>query len=458
MTEHFKLSDRARNVFFGMIALGVIGMIFTFFLYPENHHSRFWSNLLLNTYLFTGISLVGLFFVAGHQQGWGGWITALKRVPEAIASFIYVIAFFGVLIIIGTYLDWHNLYAHWSQHQDEPAIKGKSALLNKNTWSAINLIFYGLWVLLIFWYRKTSQDEDNGTVYASNLVKLRKIAAIFLVVFGVSESIFSWTFVMSIDPHWYSTLFGWYNFASYTCAGIAFMVLIVLYLKSRGYLKLVNENHLHDLGTFMFGFTVFWMYLWFSQFMLQWYANVPEDTIFWTKRWNVGWFKFWFYAVLVLNFLIPFLFLLGRGAKRRNGRMILMALVIICGHYMDFYNLIMYEPNAIEHEHKAETEKKESALMKQGNVLYAQADHGTSDSKMDEKKVEAKGDEISHEHKSEGHSEEAETHHAGLGFPEISIFLGFIGMFLFWVFSTLSKGSLVPTNDAYLKESMNHHI
>jgi hypothetical protein len=208
----------------------------------------------------------------------------------------------------------------------------------------------------------------------------------------------------------------------------------------------------------MFGFTVFWMYLWFSQFMLQWYANVPEDTIFWTKRWNVGWFKFWFYAVLVLNFLIPFLFLLGRGAKRRNGRMILMALVIICGHYMDFYNLIMYEPNAIEHEHKAETEKKEAALMKQANVLYAKAEHGTSDSKMDEKKVEAKGDEISHEHKSEGHGEEAETHHAGLGFPEISIFLGFIGMFLFWVFSTLSKGSLVPTNDAYLKESMNHHI
>lgn len=464
MTEHFKLSDRARNVFFGMIALGVIGMIFTFFVYPENEHSRFWSNLLLNTYLFTGVSLVGLFFVAGHQQGWGGWITALKRVPEAMASFIYVITFFGVLIILGTYFDWHNLYAHWSHHQNEAAIKGKSALLNKNTWSLINLCFYAAWVVLIYFYRKTSQDEDNGTVYAANLKKLRRLAAIFLVVFGVSESIFSWTMVMSIDPHWYSTLFGWYNFASYTCVGIAFMVLIVLYLRSRGYLKLVNENHLHDLGTFMFGFTVFWMYLWFSQFMLQWYANVPEDTIFWLKRWNVGWFKFWFYAVLVVCFVVPFLFLLARGAKRRTGRMVLMALVVIFGHYMDFYNLIMFEPNSIEKE-ESHVEAKEAKLItpnQHTTVLYAEAEHGTSDSKVEEKTTESTAATKAHEQKGKEHVEveggHLPTHYAGLGFPELTIFIGFVGLFLFWVFNTLSKSSLVPTNDAYLKESMNHHI
>lgn len=496
-TENFKLSSRARNTFIGMIVLGIVGVILTLLLHPENHHSRLWSNLLLNTYLFTGVSLIGLFFVAAHQQGWGGWVTMIKRVPEAIASFIAVMAVFALIIIVGNDLDWHNLYAHWSQHTDA-IIEGKRALLNKTTWSVINVSFYVLWIAIIFWYRKASTDEDNAGKFGANYVKLRTIAAIFLVVFGVSQSIFSWTMVMSVDPHWYSTLFGWYNFASYACVGVAFMIIIIIYLKSRGYMQMVNESHLHDLGKFLFGFSVFWTYLWFSQFMLQWYANVPEDTIFWVKRWNIGWFKFWFYAVLVINFVVPFLFLLGRGAKRRNGRMLLMAAVIIFGHYMDFYTLIMFEPN-MPQTHEEHATKKEGehhgSTNNKSNVLFAQTSHGTNDSKIEATNSSVKVEETTttnaehvdattnhneatstevtstkemgnaelhkteHEKGGAKHNEhEAPSNYSGLGLPEFFIFLGFIGMFLLTVFTTLSKYSLIPKNDAYLKESMNHHI
>jgi len=473
MTEQFKLSNRARNWFLALIGIGVIGILFALLVYPENQHSRLWSNLLLNTYFFTGISLIGMFFVCAHQVAYGGWITAIKRVPEAMSSFIIVAAVFGLIIIIGNDLDWHNLYAHWTHHQDEEAIKGKSALLNKTTWSSINIIFYVLWIALIYFYRKTSIAEDSLT-FGANYKKMRAIGAIFLIVFGVSQSIGSWTWVMSLDPHWYSTLFGWYNFASYACAAMAFLALILIYMKSRGYLKYVNENHLHNVGLFMFGFTVFWTYLWFSQFMLQWYANIPEDTAFWLKRWNVGWFKFTFYFVLVINFVIPFLFLLARGAKRNYGRMVVMSIVVICGHYLDFYNMIMFEPNTPEAktEHVMEG-KKESALKPHTAVLLAQAGDAKGDikapameeGKNTEMKSEGKEESNKAEMKSEGKEEgmkeeksEAPATYAGMWIPEIFIFLGFIGAFLLVVFNTLSKSSTIPTNDAYLKESLTHHI
>lgn len=462
MTEQFKFSDRAKRILIGLMITGLVGMVLTFFMYGDNQHSRFWSNLLLNTYFFTGISLVGMFFATAHQLGYGGWITLVKRIPESMAKFVAVLFAFALLIILGTVLDWHNLYAHWTHHQDEPLIKGKSALLNKTTWSSINIIFYVLWIALIYWYHKTSTSEDSMS-FGANYKKMRAIAATFLVVFGVSQSIGSWTWIMSIDPHWYSTLFGWYNFASYAGAGMAFMILIFLYLKSRGYLKLANENHLHDLGKFMFGFSVFWAYLWFSQFMLQWYANIPEDTAFWYKRWNVGWFKFWFYASLFVNFVVPFFFLLARGAKRHQGRMVVMALIVIFGHYIDFYNMIMFEPNMPNTEHHSNSDKH-SNLSKNNTVLYADASHGHSDASKSEHGKG--GHEMKNEHNKEHKSGEAahDSHHdapstfAGLFLPELMIFLGFVGMFLFTVFTVMSKHSLIPTNDIYLKESMNHHI
>lgn len=467
MTEQFKFSGRAKKYFIGMMAIGVIGMLLAFFGYAENEHSRFWSNLLLNTYFFTGISLIGMFFVSAHQLGYGGWVTVVKRIPESIASFIWVVGIFGLIIIVGNILDWHNLYHHWTHHAaDDHIVIGKSALLNKTTWSAINITFFVLWIGLIYWYRSTSNAEDELS-YGANYKKMRAIAATFLVVFGVSQSIGSWTWIMSIDPHWYSTLFGWYNFASYACAGVGFMILILIYLKSRGYLEMANENHMHDLGKFMFGFTVFWTYLWFSQFMLQWYANIPEDTAFWVKRWNDGWFKFLFYFVLFINFIVPFFMLLARGAKRNYGRMAVMAIIVICGHYLDFYTMVMYEPNKPEAEsHESVSEHKEANLDIHTQVLYAQGGEGHTDIKAEEKKegertegheaVETKEGHEADAH--EGHHAKPATTYAGLWLPEIFMFIGFIGMFLFIVFNTLSKVGLVPKNDAYLKESLNHHI
>ena len=163
-------------------------------------------------------------------------------------------------------------------------------------------------------------------------------SAIFLLVFGVSSSTMSWDLIMSIDTHWYSTLFGWYNFASYFVSGIAMMLLFTIFLQHKGLLPGVNDSHIHDLGKFMFAFSVFWTYLWFSQYMLQWYANIPEETLYFQQRLeNV---TFLFFLNVAVNFFFPFFVLMTRKAKRNKEVIILVSCAVLCGHWLDFWLMI----------------------------------------------------------------------------------------------------------------------
>jgi F0F1-type ATP synthase membrane subunit c/vacuolar-type H+-ATPase subunit K/branched-subunit amino acid transport protein len=489
MTEKFQFEDKLKKNLFIAMGLGLVGLVLAFLLYPQNHHSRFWTNVLVNAYYFTGIGLFGLFFVAANQLGYGGWIALVRRVIMSLSGFIIIGAPILLLIALLTWGGVHNIYDHWLhvvQHPEHISEKmtTKAVYLSLPFWTARIVIYVVLWVLFARLFSKFF-DKDITDKRTYKISKL--LAAAWIVVFAVSESAVSWDMIMSIDPHWYSTLFGWYNFASYGCAAFAFSILLTIYLKSKGYLAQVNENHIHDLGKFLFGFSVFWTYLWFSQFMLQWYANIPEDTMYWVKRFGTG-FKASVFLALAINFLLPLLVLMKRGAKRNFKTISFAAVMIIIGHQIDFCNMVMFEPNApATEEHGAGHHALNAA---NGTVLYAEnktaakeETHAATDAveahtteATEQKQEEAQAESAAHEHGKESH----ETHHeaaaaheahgehehgdeavksyAGLGLVEILIFIGFAGAFLFMFFNELAKHPLVNEKDPYFQESVKHSI
>lgn len=466
MNETFTFSKRAKTVFLALMGVGVLGIIIAFFGYGENHHSRFWSNLVLNSYYFMGIALGGMFFLAVHQVGYGGFHSVFKRIPEAMTAFVPWAGLCYLIIVGSTVAGINPVYAHWTDAHGDMIIEGKKPFLTKGFFAAALIIYVVLWTALTYWWRSISRKTDEKSADQLKLYKrLKFAAAVFLFIFAITSSTQSWHVIMSIDAHWYSTLFGWYNFASYMCAAFAFMILIIVYLKARGYLNETNENHIHDLGKYLFGFSVFYTYLWFAQFLLIWYANIPEATVYFKNRMDVPLFKFGFYFTFILNFVFPFFVLMTRKSKRRFGIMAFASIVLIGGHYMDFWMMVMPGANMPHHheehaeeghgdEHHEETAHFNEGLNKhseEASVILTSEGHGE----------ENHGEEGHAEgtHGDDHHGEEKEKlTYAGLGIPELFMFLGFVGAFLFVVFSAMSKGNLVPVNDVFHKESKQHHI
>ena len=206
-------------------------------------------------------------------------------------------------------------------------IDGKSSYLNPTFWTIRSLLYLGVWVWVSLMLRKFSlkEDIDGSTKW---FMKSKFWAAIFLPIWGVTSSMMAWDWVMSLDPHWYSTLFGWYNFVSLWVACISTILLIAIFLKRKGYLPQLNENHLHDLGKYAFAFSIFWTYLWFSQFMLYWYGNIPEETKWFLERARTN-YSGLFYANLFLNFIFPFLMFMRRDAKRDMNVLTIVASVLV---------------------------------------------------------------------------------------------------------------------------------
>ena len=202
----------------------------------------------------------------------------------------------------------------------------------------------------------------------------------------------SWDWIMSIDPHWFSTLFGWYVFSSMFVTGITVIALVTIYLKYKGHLEFVNASHIHNLGLFMFGVSVFWAYLWFSQFMLIWYSNIPEEVTYFITR--IEDYNIPFFGMLVLNLIFPFLVLMNRDYKRNNFLIVMAGIVIVLGHYIDVYNMIM--PSAV------------------GDQWY-------------------------------------------FGIPEIGGFMFFLGLFILFTFKSLEKAPLLAAGDPFLDESKHFH-
>lgn len=457
MVEKFELTDKLKKNLYYMIGAGVLGLILAFVLYPANAHSRFWSNVLLNAYFFTGIGIFGIFFASANQLGYSGWISLVKRIYMSLSGFIVIGAIFGLIIVGGIWMGYHNLYHGWADPEQYKALSNtKQTFFNHTFWTIRVIVYFMLWIFLGRQVINAINSKDIGNPTQYKRSKL--MAALWIVVFAVTESFVSWDMIMSTDPHWYSTLFGWYNFASYGCAGFAFAILLVIFLKSKGYLQQVNENHVHDMGKYMFAFSIFWTYLWFSQFMLQWYGNIPEDTKYWVKRFDVPLFNFTILLALVLNFVFPILGFITRGSKRNFKHAAFIAVVVIIGHYVDFFNMTMFEPNnAVKTEEKA---SKKEAVLGAGNALFA---HNEGNEKVKDAAKDVKAGSDASEEKTESKKEGAEAEcniktYAGLGLVEILIFTGFLGAFLLMFFNELAKDSIFNENDPYLKESLRHHV
>lgn len=412
--NQFKFEGRLKMTFLVMILIGVISMVMTF-VGDDEYHSRFWSNFLHNSVFFTGIGLLALFMLAVKITAWAGWHTVFKRVWESYSLFLIVGIVLMLIIAAGIWGNWHHLY-HWADPEsvaNDKVLQGKSGFLNKGWYTFGTLILVGIWILMATRIRSLSVKEDSAGDSSFKIHKRMRIwSAAALPFIGFSSAAMVWLWVMSVDAHWYSTLFAWYNAASLMVAMVAFTILALIYLKSKGYYTQLSDEHLHDLGKYMFAFSIFWTYLWFSQYMLIWYGNIGEETIYFKERLDN--YRVLFWANLAINFFVPFFVLMRNDTKRKYGSLIFTGIMVIFGHWLDFF--LMIKPGVLHTTH-----------------------------------------ELLGHHGDAGHS----AFTAGFsmpGFLELGTMIGFLGLFLYAFFFQLSKANLVPTRDPYLMESVHHHV
>ena len=306
--------------------------------------NRPWAALYVAAFFFFMISLGTLAFYAIQRASQAGWSPVLFRVMEGITGYLLPGGLLVLVILVFSVLHFNHLFIWMDPEivEYDKIIKAKSGYLEPYFFLIRGFIYLGGWSLYRYFSRKFSiaQDNSNDNKYH---IKNFKISAGFLVFFLVTESMMSWDWIMSIDPHWFSTLFGWYVFASMAVSGVTTIALISIYLKSKGYLPNVNDNHIHDLGKFMFGFSVFWTYLWFSQFMLIWYSNIPEEVVYFISRIEDYSLPFW--GMVIINFVLPFMILVSSNFKRVSWIITMAGIIILVGHYIDVYNMIM--PSAV---------------------------------------------------------------------------------------------------------------
>ena len=358
MNQSFELPGSYKKWTMGLLIVGAIALLYGFIMYhpfsPAGHNeningTRFWAVLLQNAVYWLLIVNASMFFIGVTTLAMGGWQVALRRVPEAISSVVPVLGAIAFLILMAIVWGGHDDIYLWVNKEtvaNDKIIKGKSGFLNPVFFSIFSAITIFLWSFLGNKMRSLSlkSDEDGPMDYETGNKWIKKNilwAALFIVFFGLSVgSTIPWLWLMSIDTHWYSTMFSWYTFASSFVAGMSLIAIFIVYLKNNGQLEYVTEEHIHDIGKFMFAFSVFWTYLWFSQYMLIWYANIPEETGYFKIRVQ-GPYRGIFFLNLILNFACPLLILMKKSSKRNYTLLTFMAVLIIFGHWIDFWQMVM---------------------------------------------------------------------------------------------------------------------
>lgn len=397
MRDQFVLPAKMKNVSLVLLAIGVLSLLIGIFaLNGEEGATRFWTVLLFNSIFFLLITVAMTFLISAATLAQGSWHIAYKRVMEAIMMAVPVlgaIAFVVMMIIV--WGDKHFIY-EWVDKQavaQDHLLQVKRPFLNPGFFTFMTIITIGAWSFLGYRHRRLSLQEDlapKGTkkIYWKAVV----VSAIFIVIYAVTNSSSSWQWIMSLTPHWSSTLFAWYIFASSFVCGIAMLTLFVVAIRNAGFMEWITDEHLHDMGKLMFAFSIFWTYLWFAQYLLIWYGNIPEETVYFkAKLWGV--YRPFFLLDIIINFVAPLLILMTRDAKRSYTTVVFMAIVLFIGHYNDFFMMIVSGP-------------------------------------------------------------EKDNWH--LGWFEIGITAGFIGLVIMLVGRNLGKASLYPKNSPFLKETIIH--
>jgi hypothetical protein len=369
---------------------------------------RLYADLWINNVYFIGIAIIGVFFFAVQYAAQAGWSSSLIRIPLALGNWLpYALGLVLVVFYLANFSTHWHLF-HWLDHSlyeetladgsknpnYDPVIAAKEAYLNLPFYFIRMFGIFLVWIAFFIIMRKLNFKEDivGGTTHYRRLIQL---SAIFIIFFALSSAVASWDWIMSIDTHWFSTMFGWYVFASWFAAGLAAITLIVIFLKENGYLPMIQADHIHDLGKYVFAFSIFWTYIWFSQYLLIYYANIPEESIYFIERLKSDFYTPVFFLNIILNFFFPFLVLMTRDAKRHGVFLKIVCVVVLFGHWLDFY--LMITPGTLQEN-------------------------------------------------------------GGFGFLEIGSILVYMAAFLYVVLNGLTKSALVPKNHPMLQESMHHHI
>jgi len=329
MDANFKISAILKYTAFVLIAIGIIAMSIGFAVNP----GRAWANFLLNNYYFLSLAIGATFFMTIQHITQSGWSSMFKRIPEAIGSYIPIAGILMLVLLLGS----HYLY-QWSYMESvtgDELLEHKSPYLNIPFFTIRIVLFFAAWIIMVRLLRRESLREDiNGGLDHFNKSEFYSKVFIFILAITFSLGTFDW--IMSIDAYWFSTIFALKNLVSAFYHACAVILLILLLLNGKGYFKLLNKYHLHDFARYMFMLGIIWAYFWFSQFLLIWFANLPEETTYFTTRLSNEW-KPLFFANIILNFFIPFLVLIFNQADRNKPILIIICLILIIGQWVDLY-------------------------------------------------------------------------------------------------------------------------
>lgn len=387
--QKFQMDPKVKIALTAMACLGGVLLALGFIVDRE----RAWHAYLVSFFYFTCLSLGGLFFTAIHHLASAGWSVNIRRFSEALAAFIPYLILLGLPLVLFAGKDLY-LWLDTDVVAKDPILLGKTPYLNKTFFIIRFLLFTGVW---IFFAKKIvgfsiEQDKDGKEEWTTMALKW---SVPFILFFALSFSFFSVDFLMSLEPHWFSTIYGVYCFAGLFQATLAALCLVTLYVIHMGWARgLVTIEHVHDLAKYTKAFTVFWAYIAFSQFMLIWYANLPEETIFYLHRSHGSWL-FVSVGLLIFRFVVPFLALLPRWAKRTPCHLASVCILILVMQYVDLYWLVYPSFN---------------------------------------------------------------NEHVSFSWMEIGAFVGFLGGFCLVVAQFLSKHNIVPIKDPRRSESIHHHV
>lgn len=361
--------------------------------------NRPWSAVYVALLFFLGITLLVLAFYAAQRVAQAGWSIVLFRVMEAITANLVPVSIIMLIMIALTASHSNHLFAWMTEgtftegHENfDPIVNAKKTWLNVPGWVIRSVIYLLIWNAYRWFIRRNSIKEDTANDGNKTYKRSYNVSVIFLFLFMLTESMSVWDWIMGLDPHWFSTLFGWYVLATFLVSALTVIAFVTIYLRHKGYLPKVNDSHIHDLAKYMFAFSIFWTYLWFAQFMLIWYADIPEETTYFLLRFTE--YKTLFLSMLVMNFVFPILLLINSDFKSRPWFVIIGGLVILAGHYVDLFIMIM--PGTVG-----------------GNWSF--------------------------------------------GIPEIGATMFFLGIFIYTVFSAFAKADPVPKGNPFLKESEQFH-
>jgi hypothetical protein len=348
--ERLELGALGRSLYLATGLLGAVGLLACVVLGYVEHDGwrRFYHSYLANFLFFLSIALGGLFFVLIQHLTRAGWSVSTRRIAEAIAATLLVLAVLATPIAISVVVQNGQLYP-WARPAAslDPLTLAKRPFLNPAFFIARLAVYFAFWVGAAVWYRRMSlkQDQSGDAELTS---RMQAFSAPAMVIYAITVTLAAFDLLMSLDPHWYSTIFGVYFFAGSAVAIYAAIIAIVHLLQHKGMLRQsVTAEHYHDLGKFLFGFLFFWGYIAFSQYMLIWYANIPEETA-WLRRHGMttvsGDMTAWTgvcVAMLIGGLLVPFAGLLSRHVKRNRGAATFWAIWLLAFHYLDLYWLVM---------------------------------------------------------------------------------------------------------------------